>query len=216
MITSISRHHHAAAWTRRTLLVLAAGMSLAACTSVSTTQANKPAATTQKHPTLAQIMGEEPMYDELNAWASNCYAGFEQDVLALAGEESLDCGFVRIDALGSDPDHVNRCLRIAAAGRKPFRAGHIDADGKTMACDVAIRDGEGQLWRLWYDFDPSDKISGGKSDGVLVASRCSGIQFHAGSTLPGSFFAMSGCEVAKPGEASVPYSPGYRPMGGTP
>ena len=29
------------------------------------------------------------------------------------------------------------------------RVGHIDADGKTLACDVAIRDGDGQLWPLF-------------------------------------------------------------------
>jgi hypothetical protein len=144
------------------------------------------------------------------AWASNCYAGFERDVLALAGEDSLDCGFLRMDALGEQRASVDRCLHIAAADKGAFRAGHIDADGKTLACDVAIRDDSGQLWRLWYDFDLSDRQSQGASDGVLIASRCQSMQFRAGSTLPGSFFAFEGCQEVPPGIASVPHSPGYR------
>jgi hypothetical protein len=199
MITSRTRRHHAAArvvsWPRNLLLVACTAL-LAACGGTANHSANV-----------------EPTQEELAAaaaWGANCYKGFERDVIALAGEQSLDCGFLRIDALGGDREKVNRCLHIAVAGNEPFRVGHIDGDGRTLACDVAMRDGNGQLWRLWYDFDIANVHSQGASDGVLIASRCKSLAFKPGSTLPGSFFALEGCEEVPPGVASVPYSPGFR------
>jgi hypothetical protein len=211
MITPTSLALHAAARIRPALGLLVAtavaGTLLAACSSAPTQSV---AQSTHAAPTLAQIMGEEPLEQPTDPWASNCYAGFEQDVLAVAGEEARDCGFLRIDAGKTQRAEVDRCLRVAAAGKKPFRAGHLDGDGKTIACDVAIRDGSGQLWRLWYDFDMGDRQSHGESDGVLIASRCDAMKFRAGSSLPGSFFAFEDCRQVPGGIAAIPHSPGHR------
>lgn len=200
MITPRTHAAHAAARacaSPRNLLVLACTALLAACGGTSSQTAKNAT------PTDSQLAAAA-------AWSTNCYKGFERDVLAMAGEDSLDCGFLRIDALGGDRGKVDRCLRIAAGGNDAFRVGHIDGDGRTLACDVAMRDASGQLWRLWYDFDITNTHSQGASDGVLIASRCRSIAFKPGSTLPGSFFALEGCEEVPPGVASVPFSPGFR------
>jgi hypothetical protein len=199
MITPTTRAIHAAARPpslRRTASILACAALLSAC-GISPMQA-----TTQID------SGTQAARDA--AWANNCYKGFERDVLAIAGDQALDCGFLRIDALGGDRTSVDRCLHVAVADDKPFRVGHIDGNGRTLACDVAMRDEQGQLWRLWYDFDIGNVHSQGASDGVLIASRCQSIAFKAGSTLPGSFFALEGCEEVPAGVASVPQSPGFR------
>jgi hypothetical protein len=160
-------------------------------------------------PTLAQVMGEEPMHPA-DPWAANCYSGFEEDILAIAGqEESFDCGFLRMDASDKQRADANRCAKVAVAAKRPFRVGHIDADGKTLACDVALRDGSGQLWRVFYDFDLQDAQSHGQSDGVLVASRCGSIAFRPGTGLHGSFFALEDCQAVPAGVAAVPFSPGH-------
>jgi hypothetical protein len=61
---------------------------------------------------------------------------------------------------------------------------------------VAIRDPNGQRWRLWYDFDLDDRQSQGKSDGVVTVSRCNDIAFQPGTLLTHSFFEMTGCQEA--------------------
>ena len=199
MLTSISR---ATRW-RSLTAALVGSVLLVACGTSS-----RDAKLTGFDAAMAEVHGQ--VEHPTDPWAANCYAGFERDVLALSGEQARDCGFLRIDALGGDRGKVDRCLRNAMADNQSFRVGHIDGDGKTLACDVAMRDDNGQLWRLWYDFDVGNVQSQGMSDGVLVASRCTNLKFKAGSTLPGSFFALEGCEPVPAGVASVPFAPGFR------
>ena len=167
---------------------LAFGLLLAACSG--TTQ---PLA--QAHRATDAGQGESYSSDP---WETNCYAGFERDVLKIAGEQAVDCGLLRLDATDEQRAAVDRCARVAEASKRPYRAGQvgIDVADTYIACDVAIRDPSGQRWRLWYDFDLGDKLSRGASDGVVQVSRCSKIDFRPGSLLTGSFFDLQDCQDA--------------------
>lgn len=207
MLTPSSRRVHAATRAVRLLAAaLAGGFLLTSCTG--TTPIATELAPKDGGPTLAQVMGDEPVAST-DPWSANCYSGFEDDILAIAGQDSFDCGFMRMDASDAQRHDADQCAQVAQASHRAYRVGHIDADGKTLACDVAIRDAGGQLWRVYYDFDLQDERSHGLSDGVLVASRCNAIDFRPGTALHGSFFALDGCTAVPAGVAAVPFSPGH-------
>jgi hypothetical protein len=136
--------------------------------------------------------------EHTNPWASNCYEHFERDVLKIAGERAVNCGLLRLDATEEQKAEVEKCARTAEKLGRPYRAGQIGIDvaDTYIACDVAIRDTNGQRWRLWYDFDLGDRLSKGTSDGVVTVSRCSSIAFQPGTLLTHSFFEMTGCQEA--------------------
>jgi hypothetical protein len=136
--------------------------------------------------------------EHTNPWASNCYEHFERDVLKIAGERAVNCGLLRLDATEAQKAEVEKCTRTAEQLGRPYRAGQvgIDVADTYIACDVAIRDPDGQRWRLWYDFDLDDRLSQGKSDGVVTVSRCNKIAFQPGTLLTHSFFELTGCEEA--------------------
>jgi len=136
--------------------------------------------------------------EHTNPWASNCYEHFERDVLKIAGERAVNCGLLRLDATDEQKAEVEKCTRTAEKLGRAYRAGQagIDVADTYIACDVAIRDPNGQRWRLWYDFDLDDRLSKGASDGVVTVSRCDSIAFQPGTLLTHSFFEMTGCQEA--------------------
>ena len=205
MITPNSPVVHAAGLRRNLLALALASVALAAC-STSTQTANR-----DKLPAQAAAIAAANADEHTNPWASNCYKKFERDVLRLAGERSVNCGLLRLDATEEQKAEVEKCAKTAEQLGRPYRAGQvgIDVADTYIACDVAIRDPSGQRWRLWYDFDLDDRISKGASDGVVSVSRCDSIAFRPGSLLTGSFFDLGGCEeapyiVASPIAAGAP------------
>jgi len=189
MITPNSHAFHAGAL-RRIVLALAAVAALSACGGTST-QASRAGAASMP------VAGTVPV-ENRDPWEYNCYAGFDRDVLKLAGDEAVDCGLLRLDATPEDFAEVEECTRAAEASRRPYKVGQvgIDVGDKYIACDIAIRDASGQRWRFWYDFDLDDRLSKGSSDGVVSVSRCDSIAFRPGSMLTGSFFDLGGCQEA--------------------
>jgi hypothetical protein len=206
MITSISPVAHAGALRRNVLAAVLASIALAACSASTQTASNR-----DRVPGQAAAIAAANADDHTNPWAANCYAQFERDVLKLAGERSVNCGLLRLDATEAQKDEVEQCARSAEKLGRPYRAGQvgIDVADTYIACDVAIRDTHGQRWRLWYDFDLDDRQSQGKSDGVVTVSRCNSIAFQPGTLLTHSFFELGGCQeapsiVASPIAAGAP------------
>lgn len=187
MITSSSLVAHSG----RNLPVRLLGLALAVSALVSCSTSPTGAKGSASTPIVVANAADD-------AWANNCYAKFERDVLKLSGERALNCGLLRIDATEAQRAEVEQCARDAEASKRPYRAGQIGIDiaDTYIACDVAIRDPSGQRWRLWYDFDLGDKLSHGKSDGVVAVSRCSSIAFRPGTLLSNSFFELNGCQEA--------------------
>jgi hypothetical protein len=187
----------------RRLAIAFACAALAACSATPVQTSAVPGT----HAPAAAANGD----DHTNPWASNCYAQFERDVLKLAGPRSVNCGLLRLDATDEQRAEVEQCTRDAEKLGRPYRAGQvgIDVADTYIACDVAIRDTDGQRWRLWYDFDLDDRLSKGASDGVVTVSRCNDIAFRPGSLLTGSFFDLVECReapmiVASPIAAGAP------------
>ena len=187
----------------RLLAAACAGAMLVACSgsTQSTTRVDKP----------VRASGAVVADEHTNPWASNCYEHFERDVLKIAGERAVNCGLLRLDATEEQKAEVEKCTRTAEKLGRPYRAGQvgIDVADTYIACDVAIRDPNGQRWRLWYDFDLDDRLSKGASDGVVTVSRCSSIAFQPGTLLTHSFFELGGCQeapmlVASPVAAGAP------------
>jgi hypothetical protein len=204
MITPKSPAAHAGVLRVATLAFL--GLALAACSASTQTASNR-----DKVPAQAAAIAAANADDHTNPWASNCYEKFERDVLKLASEHSVNCGLLRLDATEAQKAEVEKCAKTAEKLGRPYRAGQvgIDVADTYIACDVAIRDPNGQRWRLWYDFDLDDKLSQGKSDGVVTVSRCDRIAFRPGSLLTYSFFDLGGCRetpmlVASPVAAGAP------------
>jgi hypothetical protein len=177
----------------RLLAAALAGAMLVACSgsTPSTTRVDKPV---RASGAVTAANADE----HTNPWASNCYEHFERDVLKIAGARAVNCGLLRVDATEAQKAEVEKCARTAEKLGRPYRAGQIGIDvaDTYIACDVAIRDPNGQRWRLWYDFDLDDRLSKGASDGVVTVSRCNSIAFQPGTLLTHSFFEMTGCQEA--------------------
>jgi hypothetical protein len=206
MITPTSLVAHAGGF-RRNLLAIALGcVALAACSASTQTASNR-----DKLPAQAAAIAKAnaPVDEHTNPWASNCYEKFERDVLTLSGERAVNCGLLRLDATEDDKAEVEKCTKAAEKLGRPYRAGQvgIDVADTYIACDVAIRDTTGQRWRLWYDFDLNDRLSQGRSDGVVTVSRCNSIAFQPGTLLTHSFFELGGCQEA-PSLVSSPVAAG--------
>jgi len=177
----------------RLLAAALAGAMLVACSASTqdTTRVDKPV---RASGAVTAASADE----HTNPWASNCYEHFERDVLKIAGDRAVNCGLLRLDATDEQKAEVEKCTRTAEKLGRAYRAGQvgIDVADTYIACDVAIRDPNGQRWRLWYDFDLDDRLSKGASDGVVTVSRCDSIAFQPGTLLTHSFFEMSGCQEA--------------------
>jgi hypothetical protein len=191
MITPDSPVLHAGPHLRRIVLAVLAATALSACGGTAT-QASRTGA--KGMPIAGTIDADE----HRDPWEYNCYAGFDRDVLKIAGDEAVDCGLLRLDATPQDFADVEKCTRVAEASHRAYKVGQvgIDVGDKYIACDVAIRDATGQRWRFWYDFDLDDRLSKGASDGVVSVSRCETVAFQPGSLLTGSFFDLGGCREA--------------------
>ncbi len=204
MITSTSLAVHAGGVRRNLLAIALASLGLAACSASTQTASNR-----DKLPAQAAAIADANADLHTNPWAANCYAQFERDVLRLAGPRSVNCGLLRLDATEEQKEEVEQCARDAEKLGRPYRAGQVGIDiaDTYIACDVAIRDPQGQRWRLWYDFDLDDRLSKGASDGVVTVSRCNSIAFQPGTLLTHSFFELGGCQEA-PSLVSSPIAAG--------
>jgi hypothetical protein len=127
-------------------------------------------------------------------WQDVCYAGFAEDVDAVAGPQAVDCGFhVGPGASSRDIAQWQACGRKAVDSGRPFKLGYRSFGTDSAFCSVAIRTPEGELISWYLDFD----VTGGggtEPSSALWASRCTGMDFRPGSIGPGSFFRLTGCE----------------------
>ena len=126
-------------------------------------------------------------------WAT-CYRAFDEHVSRIAGDGATDCGFFRISSPDSLKNQVRRCARTSWRSGQAVKFGHMSYGDDSTFCDVAIRDGDGQIWSFFYDSD----VSGGSGGPATIwVSECRSLSFVAGTIGPDSFFSLDGCVERK-------------------
>jgi len=90
---------------------------------------------------------------------------------SLAGPDSRDCGTVALD---DSPDAAIACAESAGAQGLAYRFAIAFEGADGTAWQGAARNGQGRLWALYFDSDPS---ADGGSGNTLSLVPCSEIRF---------------------------------------
>ena len=119
-----------------------------------------------------------------------------EDVANLVGGDAIDCGFAHYRATFYDRESIVMCAREASAGTKPFMFGYKGAGDDSLFCHAAVRDPDGQYWRLFYDFDVTGAGTIDGRNSRLWISRCEELHFQQGSIFVGSILYLDVCTQA--------------------
>lgn len=144
---------------------------------------------------VAHVAYAEPESAEKD-WNKNCYKKFYTHINVIAGSETLNCGFAGFKASARERAKIEKCAKDAVSRGVPYRFGYAAFGDDSAFCQVAIKDKDGKLWSVEYDFD----VTGGGGENARPAiwvSECKEIFFRPGTIGKGSFFDHEGCEENK-------------------
>jgi hypothetical protein len=129
-------------------------------------------------------------------WENTCYAGFSADMHELAGPDAIDCGFSPGDSRGQDGVAARLCARRAYDGGGPFLFGYGAMGDDSYHCDVAIRDGHGQVYAVFVDTDVTGQYGLDGGGASLQIRRCDQLEFKPRTWTVDGHFEFGACTAA--------------------
>jgi hypothetical protein len=102
---------------------------------------------------LATSCATEVAQYQPGMWKPMGYEGFSETVNAVAGDDAVDCGFVNLVPLDSEPAHraAFQCVQAAIRRGDPFKYGTADIPIDSLAYMVLAKPRGEDFWLRTYD-----------------------------------------------------------------